>query len=107
LWLPRRPWLPAEDAVDRGTPYWWQSGGIGWVVFDRLIYPALMLFGDLVWFVISLPFTITGRFVLRRPWRIQAATIGRPRMTREIDAAGWRGSREAIEDLAAEIASGS
>jgi hypothetical protein len=105
LWLPRRPWLPAEDAVERGTPYWWSYGG-GWVVFDRIVYPALMLFGDLVWFVVSLPFAIAGRFILGRPWRIRAETIGRPRMTRVVEASGWHGSREAIEELATAIASG-
>jgi hypothetical protein len=106
VWLPRRPWLPVEDAVDRGRPYIWGYGGVDWWVVDRIVVPAVMLAGDLVWFVLSLPFVIGGRFLLRRPWRVRAVTIGRPRMTREIEAVGWPGSREAIDRLATEIASG-
>jgi hypothetical protein len=105
-WAPKRPWLPVEDAVDRGRPYIWGYGGVDWWVIDRVLMPALMLVGDMIWFVLSLPFTIAGRFLFGRPWRIQAATLGKPRMTREVEVRGWRGSREAIDQLATEIAAG-
>jgi hypothetical protein len=103
-WLPKRPWLPPEDAVERGRLQWWW--GLDWMVFERIFYPAVMLLADIAWFVVSLPFAILGRLLLGQPWRIEAATIGRPRMTREVYAKGWRGSREAIDDLARRIASG-
>lgn len=106
LWLPRRPWLPKQDAVDRGRPYIWGYGGVDWWLVDRVLMPALMLVGDILWFVVSLPFVIAGRFVLGRPWRVEARTIGKPRMTRQVEARGWRGSREAIEELAGAIATG-
>lgn len=106
LWLPRRPWLPTEDAIDRGRPYIWGYAGVDWWIIDRVLIPAIMLVGDILFFAASLPFSLAGRLCLGRPWRIRASTIGRPRMTREIEARGWRGSREAIDELAAEIASG-
>jgi hypothetical protein len=84
----------------------WGYAGVDWWIVDRVLVPAVMLVGGIVWFVISLPFTIADRFLLDRPWRIRAATIGRPHMTREIEASGWRGSREAIDELAVAIAAG-
>jgi hypothetical protein len=84
----------------------WGYAGVDWWVIDRVLVPALMLLGDIVWFVVSLPVTVAARFLLGRPWRIQASTIGRPRMTREIEAGGWRGSQDAIDELGAAIASG-
>jgi hypothetical protein len=103
--MPKRPWLPREDAVARGGPYYWWWD-LGLMLFDSVVYPALMLVCDLIWFVLSLPLSILGRLVLGRPWRIEAATIGRPRLTREAQARGLRGSREAIEELALAIQSG-
>ena len=77
-----------------------------WIVWDRLVYPALMLIGDIVLFVVSIPLVLAACLLGLRSWRIQAATIGRPRWTREVSAKGLRGSREAIDRLATEIASG-
>jgi hypothetical protein len=105
-WLPKPPWLPREDAVDRGRPDWWWRGGIVWLLFDRIIYPALMLAMDILWFAVSLPFSIAARLLGLSAWRIEAATIGRPRMRREVEAKGRLACREAIDELATEIGAG-
>jgi hypothetical protein len=105
-WLPRRAWLPEEDAIDRGRPYVWGYAGVDWWIVDRVVVPAVMLVGDIIFFLVSLPITGTARLLGLRPWRIQAATIGRPRETRETQARGWSGSRDAIDELASQIASG-
>ena len=105
-WLPRQPWLPVEDAVDRGRPYVWGYGGVDWWVIDTLVVPAVMIVGDVVWFALSIPFGALARLVLGRPWRVQAATIGKPRLTREVYVKGLSASRAAIDELAAEIESG-
>jgi hypothetical protein len=77
-----------------------------WTLFERIVYPALMLVCDIAWFAISFPFSIAGRLLGLRPWRVRAATIGQPRLAREVEARGLDGSRVAIDELAAAIASG-
>jgi hypothetical protein len=77
-----------------------------WRVRRRVIFPLIALTLELVLLVILFTAGAIGRLVFGRPWRIEAATIGRPRLTREAHAKGLRGSREAIEQLALEIQSG-
>jgi hypothetical protein len=68
--------------------------------------PFIAFTVELVIVVVLFTAGAIGRLVFGRPWRIEAKTIGAPHRTREIHAKGLRGSREAIDELAAEIASG-
>jgi hypothetical protein len=76
------------------------------VVLVTLVFPLIALTLELLLFVVLFTAGAIGRLVFGRPWRIEATTIGEPRLTREVHAAGLRGSKEAIDELAAEIASG-
>jgi hypothetical protein len=78
---------------------------IGLFLFT-VVFPLIALTLELILFVLLIAAGVIGRLVFGRPWRIEAATIGTPRLTREVKAKGLRGSREAIDDLATEIASG-
>jgi hypothetical protein len=129
--MPKRPWLPRQSAVvdrdERGWLRWWWWGpsdfdiGIDGLVgavlgvivtvlvvtaLFSVIFPLIALTLELIVFVIVATAGVIGRVVFGRPWRIEAATIGRPRLTREVQARGLRGSREAIEELALAIQSG-
>jgi hypothetical protein len=74
------------------------------VLVATIILPFIALTAELVIFVVLFTAGVIGRFVFGRPWRIEARTIGAPHREREIFAKGWRGSREAIDELAAQIA---
>jgi hypothetical protein len=76
------------------------------VLFTTVVFPLIALTLELVLLVVLFTAGTIGRLVFGRPWRIEAATIGRPRLTREAHAKGLRGSREAIEELALAIQSG-
>jgi hypothetical protein len=76
------------------------------VLLATIILPFIALTLELVIFVVLFTAGVIGRFVFGRPWRIEARTIGAPRREREVFAKGWRGSRDAIDELASEIASG-
>jgi hypothetical protein len=76
------------------------------VLFTTVVFPLIALTLELVLLVVLFTAGAIGRLVFGRPWRIEAATIGRPRLTREAHAKGLRGSREAIEELAVAIQSG-
>jgi hypothetical protein len=105
--MPKPPWLPRESAITSGNRpgyYWWWYPAI--TIWDRVIYPALMLIGDIAWFAASIPVALAASLLGLRSWRVEATTIGRPRLTREVSVKGRRRSREAIEALATEIAAG-
>lgn len=76
------------------------------VILATIIFPFIAFTLELVVFAVLFTAGAIGRLVFGRPWRIEAKTIGAPYRTREIQAKGLRGSREAIDELAAEIASG-
>ncbi|HYZ27419.1 MAG TPA: hypothetical protein VE570_00060 [Thermoleophilaceae bacterium] len=76
------------------------------LVLVTLVFPLIALTLELLLLVVLFTAGAIGRLVFGRPWRIEATTIGAPRRTREVHAKGLRGSKEAIDDLAAEIASG-
>jgi hypothetical protein len=76
------------------------------VVLATIVFPLIALTLELVLFVVLFTAGLIGRLVFGRPWRIEAKTIGVPHKTREVYAKGLRGSREAIDELATEIASG-
>ena len=76
------------------------------VALATIILPFIAFTVELVILVVLFTAGVIGRFVFGRPWRIEATTIGAPHRRREILAKGWRGSREAIGRLAAQIASG-
>jgi hypothetical protein len=76
------------------------------VILATIILPFIAFTVELLIFVVLFLAGAIGRIVFGRPWRIEAKTIGAPHRTREIHATGWRGSLEAIDELATEIASG-
>ena len=76
------------------------------LVITTVLFPLLALTLDLVLLIIVFTAGAIGRLIFGRPWRIEAKTLGAPHRTREIHAKGLRGSREAIDELAAEIAAG-
>jgi hypothetical protein len=136
VWRVRRRWLPKQprrvprsivrDGYPERSRWWWWGppdfdfgldgllGAIGAVVtlvfllvfLLTIVFPLIAFTLELLLFVVLATAGVIGRLVFGRPWRIEAATIGTPRMTREIQAKGLRGSREAIDELALEISSG-
>lgn len=76
------------------------------VVLVSVVFPLIALTVEFLLLVLVFTAGAIGRLVFGRPWRIEAKTIGAPRLEREVYAKGLRGSREAIDELAAEIASG-
>jgi hypothetical protein len=76
------------------------------VIVATVLLPIVAFTIELVLFVVLFTAGLIGRLVFGRPWRIEAKTIGTPRLEREVYAKGLRGSREATDELAAEIAAG-
>lgn len=76
------------------------------VLLLGVILPVIALTLEVIGVAVLFTAGAIGRLAFGRPWRIEARTIGTPRLEREVYAKGLRGSREAIGELAAEIASG-
>jgi hypothetical protein len=76
------------------------------LLLTTVVFPILALTAELLLVVVLFTAGAIGRLAFGRPWRIEAMTIGAPRLTREIQAKGLRGSRDAIDELADAIASG-
>jgi hypothetical protein len=78
---------------------------IGTLLFTVVI-PLLALTAELVAVVLLFAAGVLGRLVFGRPWLIEASTKGPPPERRGIYVHGLRGSREAVTELAADIAAG-
>jgi hypothetical protein len=76
------------------------------IVLLTIVFPLIALTLELLLFVVVFTAGLIGRLIFGRPWRIEARTIGTPHLSREAHAKGLRGSREAIDELATEIAAG-
>jgi hypothetical protein len=72
-----------------------------------IVFPIVAITLELVILVILFTTGLIGRLFFGRPWRIEATTIGAPKLRCEKFAKGLRGSREAVDLLADAIRSGS
>lgn len=66
--------------------------------------PLLLALVDVVLVLIAVVAGALGRLLFRRPWVIEAKSEVGDRVVRH--AVGWRGSTDAMDELAAEIAHG-
>jgi hypothetical protein len=76
------------------------------VALVSVVFPLIALTAEALIVVVLFTAGAIGRLVFGRPWRIEARTIGTPHLEREVLVRGLRDSREAIDELAAAIASG-
>lgn len=68
------------------------------------LLPLAVLFVEVLVFLVLAAAGLLGRVAFRRPWRIEARADGGRTIRREV--AGWRDSRDAIEQLASELERG-
>lgn len=74
-----------------------------------VLLPLAILLLEVLVFLLLAGLGLLGRVLLRRPWRIEARAEGgpgaaRPPIVRSVS--GWRDSRDAIAELAAELERG-
>ena len=66
--------------------------------------PLVLAIVDLVVVVVVVVGGALARLLFRRPWTVEACSDGGDRVVRH--AVGWRGSGEAVDELATEITHG-
>lgn len=131
VWRVRRRWVPKTPRLRRRSESrddWWSWWDLPSLDFDgddvfavialvfglvvilvfavTVVFPLVALTLELVIGAVLFAAGLIGRLLFGRPWRIEATTIGTPKLTREIHASGLRGSREAVDRLADEIQRG-
>jgi hypothetical protein len=90
--------------MPKGHRLRWRGDDPADAASDGVVFPLVALTLDVILLAVVFTAGAIGRLVFGRPWRIEARTIGVPHRTREAYAKGLRGSREAIDELAAAIA---
>ena len=131
VWRLRRRWLPWQPRVRTGRGFNFDAAGAGsdagsvLDVFDGPVGIVLglvlaLVFGVVVAFLFPLLFTVIEllvalvlvpvgvgtRVVLGVPWVVVARTSGPPPERRFVSVAGWRASRQALDDMARSIRAG-
>jgi hypothetical protein len=95
------------DLVGQGLS---ATGTFGELVFLIALTVAIGLFIavflPLVLFVVELLVLVPAVLLVFRPWRVIATTAGPPPERLEWRVRGWRGSREAVEEVARELGHG-
>jgi hypothetical protein len=71
-----------------------------------VLLPLAILLVEVLLFVLLAGLGLFGRVLLRRPWRIEARAAGGGRRAVVREVSGWRDSRDAIAELAAEAQRG-
>ncbi|WP_445149069.1 hypothetical protein [Baekduia sp. Peel2402] len=69
-----------------------------------VLLPLAVLLLEVLLFLLLAGIGLFGRVALRRPWRIEARSSDGRRTVREVS--GWRDSRDAIAQLAADVERG-